>query len=689
MNRYIQHHWLHRLQQFPLLAMLIPLVLGLLCYRYPGLGNTWIMISCCSIALLGNIILYWWRQRIPYSASLRLGFLTVSFFVAGYALQFSHDIRHSSKWYGHQRSADAYCVQLNQDAVLKPSTVWMPVTVIAAHDTLGGGWQSCIGSFNMYVYHRSDTLLLLQGQQLIVPANALSTIVSNRNPFGFDIVQYYARNNIYHQMFVAPEAIQQHHFFSPSSIRHRWKNTFQTILRANIKDSVTLSLVEATMLNERASLPDDLLKSYSDTGITHIIAISGMHILLFAGIILWPLRFSFFKKRKKALYILSIILVWWYVALTDYPPSAVRAVVMFTCWAIGKMSNKEVYSLNFWALSAIVLLCYNPLWIYNVGFQLSYLAVLSILLFYQPIRSAFYFSKGIINAVWNILALSIAVQILVFPLVIYYFNQFPLWGIIVNIPAAWFSSALMFLSIIIISGGALGFNMALCGKLLAWICQVFHQLIQWFAIHTPLLFKQLYLDVGDCVFLFAAILFFSIGILQRRKLSLALGAVIAVVGIAVNVVAMVTAHKEERIVVYSYPKTSAVDVFKKGSVYHLNNWDEKAYQQITQKAMLGYRVQQEYWDTAQQLIGIKGKRILYARQDQLQEEASVFDIDALILSESATFQPALWYAVYKPQKIILDASFPRWKALKWKQGLESSGAMVHSVTLEGAWVFPR
>ncbi|RYE51237.1 MAG: ComEC/Rec2 family competence protein, partial [Sphingobacteriales bacterium] len=161
-----------------------------------------------------------------------------------------------------------------------------------------------------------------------------------------------------------------------------------------------------------------------------------MHIVLLAGIILWLLNIVPTTKGKVMKYGISIVVVWLYIALTGFPPSAVRAAVMFNLVALGMMLDRKADPVNNWAAAGVLILVYNPYWLYDVGIQLSFLAVLSILLFYSPVKAWLTPANRVLAWLWDVVAVSIAAQLLVFPLVIYYFHQFPLLGIAANVPAA-------------------------------------------------------------------------------------------------------------------------------------------------------------------------------------------------------------------------------------------------------------
>jgi competence protein ComEC len=192
-----------------------------------------------------------------------------------------------------------------------------------------------------------------------------------------------------------------------------------------------------------------LLKSYADSGVIHIIAISGLHLALiceFLQIILLTKTQN--KSGRRIKLALMITCLWSYSLLSGASPSVIRAAGMFSLALFAKNIFREITLYNLLAASAFLLLCYDPFWIFDTGFQLSYAAVLSLGLFSKPIRDLFPLANKILDALWNAASVSIAAQLLTTPLSIYYFHRFPTYFLIANLPAVPLSS-------IILAGGIL------------------------------------------------------------------------------------------------------------------------------------------------------------------------------------------------------------------------------------------
>jgi competence protein ComEC len=196
------------------------------------------------------------------------------------------------------------------------------------------------------------------------------------------------------------------------------------------------NIIQALLLGERTHLEDEVKVSFSNTGIIHILAISGLHIGLISTMLLWllsPLKRH--AKTKNFPYIIAILSLWVYAVLVGFSPSVVRAVTMFSFINIGLLIKRESSIINTIAASMFILLIYNPFYIFDVGFQLSYGAVFAIVLFYPIFKKWYYPQNKLVKFFYDILLVSLAAQIGVLPLSLYYFHQLPGLFLIANLVA--------------------------------------------------------------------------------------------------------------------------------------------------------------------------------------------------------------------------------------------------------------
>ena len=199
-----------------------------------------------------------------------------------------------------------------------------------------------------------------------------------------------------------------------------------------------LKVASALLLGYRENLDKELVKSYASAGAMHVLAVSGLHV----GILYLLLTriFSFLKKVKKVKngkFILTILIVsflWFYAIMTGLSASVMRATTMFSFIVIGnELLNRKTSIYNTLAVSAIILMIINPFIVYQVGFQLSYVAVVGIVYLQPKLNRLFYSRYKLVRGVWAITCVSLAAQIATFPLSLHYFHQFSTYFFISNL----------------------------------------------------------------------------------------------------------------------------------------------------------------------------------------------------------------------------------------------------------------
>lgn len=317
-----------------------------------------------------------------------------------------------------------------------------------------------------------STNTLLQVDQNLAFFTTLTSINSPKNPYTFDYQRYMLKQQIHHQATIKYNEL---YFLTKET-------TFLGLaaeLRAEINyklnqfniSSNEIAVINALLLGQRQDISQELMENYINAGAVHILAVSGLHI----GIILLILQFLLspierLKNGKVFKFLCLIKLLWMYAVIAGLSPSVIRAVSMFSILAIGMNLKKLTHIYYTLILSALVLLLVNPYLLFEVGFQLSYTAVLSIVIF-QPIFQSFWRPKNkIVLFYWNVFTVSLAAQLGVLPVSLYYFHQFPGLFFLTNL------IIIPFLGIILL-GGLLVFFLALINSLPFFLLKAYTSII--------------------------------------------------------------------------------------------------------------------------------------------------------------------------------------------------------------------
>ena len=206
------------------------------------------------------------------------------------------------------------------------------------------------------------------------------------------------------------------------------------------------AVLSALLLGIRTQVSPEVLNNYSVTGAMHILAVSGLHI----GILYIVLSWIFVFLRGKTKGVLIIAIIWLYSFITGFSPSVERAAIMFSMITIAKEFKLYANIYNTLAASAMISLILNPLDMYDIGFQLSYLAVLGIVYCNSLAKHVFEPRNKIVKYFWEIVYVSLSAQLFTLPLTIYYFGQFPTYFLFTNLVAIPVSFIAMILGIAVI-----------------------------------------------------------------------------------------------------------------------------------------------------------------------------------------------------------------------------------------------
>lgn len=280
---------------------------------------------------------------------------------------------------------------------------------------------------------------LPQYGDILIIKNKLFEIDAPKNPGAFNYQRFSNIKQIYFQTYLNKDDYQ---VICEACGSKTWttifglRATFMQSLETHINDRAVLAITSALLLGQKDYLTPDIQEMYADTGAMHILAVSGLHV----GILLMILSFIFkplekMKSGKALKALLIIICIWLYAGITGFAPSVSRAALMFSLYLVGDLLNRNKNIYNILAASAFLILLFKPNMIAEVGFQLSYAAVFSIVWLYPYIYKTFFFSNRVLDFFWSISAVSLAAQIGTFPISLYYFHQFPVTFFVANLVA--------------------------------------------------------------------------------------------------------------------------------------------------------------------------------------------------------------------------------------------------------------
>ena len=294
-----------------------------------------------------------------------------------------------------------------------------------------------------------DTSQALRRKDICVFQTDLDLIQNKNNPGEFDSRHFWKHKSINRMAFVSADQFKVvgYEHWKMMDVFIGWRESFSDIIDQFLPLGDENAVAKGLILGDRTSIDSEISRKFGNTGAMHVLAVSGLHVAILVQILTYIL--ALFKKwisKKKAL-VLALVIVWIYAALTGFSPSVARSALMFSLLAGSTLFEKNYIPLNSLAFSAILLLFWNPHYLYDIGFQLSYLAMIGIFLFYQPLSKLFFTKVKWIQTAWEGTMVGIAAQVMTLPLTLYYFHQFPNYFVLTNLGLMIFSFLVLALGI--------------------------------------------------------------------------------------------------------------------------------------------------------------------------------------------------------------------------------------------------
>lgn len=367
------------------------------------------------------ILLFFISSVIRFSKEISTLFIAVSLFIAGILvtnLAFQHRILPNYK------ANYSGIVLTNTETREKSNRVECLLTQFSCADENKRISEKVVVYYKNYQELKSPEI----GDSVFIKT-IIKPVKPNINPGEFDYSKYLKNKCIYYTIFADSGNIYFGSNTGSIPIRRMAGKIQKAIQESFRKYEMTgpeLAVLTALFAGDRSLIDQETNNSYIATGAVHILSVSGMHVgilYLFISLLLGR------KKRSNRIVIVRLIVliltIWFYAFITGLSPSVIRASVMFSLFTLGKSFDRQINSYNIIAASAFLILIFNPLILFDVGFQLSYMAVLGIIYFQPRITNLFLFNTKVGNWIWQLTAMGIAAQLATFPLTLFYFHQFP------------------------------------------------------------------------------------------------------------------------------------------------------------------------------------------------------------------------------------------------------------------------
>ena len=573
---------------YPVLKILFPYVFGIILGYF--LPEKQINLLFCHFKtftfgiifiLLVQIFILLVQKRNFFLQRVLIWFLILSFFFAGYLSVFFH-------FHKNFESANVEKIIQKQTWIAEvkelPREREKSFKVIAKLGAINDSTYWLTKKVVLYFQKDSAIKTCRVGDKLLV-STKLAFIEPPKNPNQFDYGKFMKRKGIFLSGYVPKHSWEKTEEVNRTSLK-RYASYLQRFLSNKLVESglsgAEYSVAAVALLGNDETLEPDLRASYAATGASHILCVSGMNvgiIFLILNFLLLPLEQSVKTRHLKN--VILLVSVWLYANITGLTPSVTRAAVMFTFVISGKFLQRKTNVFHSLFTSMFILLTFNPLLLFELGFQLGYLAIFGIVLFQNKIEKWYKTRTKAGGYFWNLLTVSLSVQIFIAPISIYYFGQFPNYFLLTNIFVIPISFALMVTGVATLVFSFSEFLSKGLGFMLNFEVEIMNQFI-WFIEKMPgAMISNISINMVQ-VFLLYAILIIVLIYKKNRRKQILLSLFMMNIFVSIHCVALYKSKQHIEVVRYDISRCPTFQFCHRGRALifsdSIHNEHDKRYQ---------------------------------------------------------------------------------------------------------------
>jgi len=678
------------LERTPFLRLIVPLIAGIVVFQFVAVPLWGLLLGAgiaglvIVVSFLYKNLLMQYRFRWFFGTGVFFALLSLGYFIS------SQQNRNLS--FSHLNYPGVYYVELTSAPIEKQKTYKCEVKLLGEfnknqYHTAGG---------NAIVYIQKDSMAdrLLYGDRILVRTE-FKRPIGKVNPDGFDYAAYLKRKGIAATAYLASGTWQprgHNPAFSLYRQADRSRNHLLDIYRRFGIEGNEFAVLAALTLGFTDDLQPDLMASYSATGAMHILSVSGLHVGIIYVVIAFILSFMDKNRKLRVIRAIAIILfLWIYAFLTGLSPSVVRSALMFSLVAAAGAFERKSQIYNTVFMSAFFMLLFNPGYLFDVGFQLSYAAVLSIVFFQRPFSNLVPVNNKLLRWLRDLISVSVAAQLGTLPVTLYYFQQFPNYFLLTNIITIPLSTVVIYLAILLLCVNFVPYLSVGVAFLLKWSVWLMNLLIVWIQ-NLPFAVSSMPLRFDQMLMLFTAIGCITIFFYYRKFVALigGLSLIIAILVISV-LIKWQTLHTRE-FVVYSSSKSLHVNFIDCGRNYVLTE-DSADLKKIANRFWKTNSIDRPVRVTGQSWFKdgccvFDGKTILVANENWWKKKSLTgsLRVDYLIVGNKLKPKISALLDNVQPAHVVVDNSISEWYTQSVKEACRQRNISFYSVKERGAFV---
>ncbi|MCC9167844.1 ComEC/Rec2 family competence protein [Pontibacter harenae] len=695
---------------FPIVRIVLCFIVGIVMYlhwgsifRYVPEYTAFFITAFLVAAILANR----YKTAVAVNVAGIVGLL--SFFSLGAFITEYRTENQQPQHLNNLTDAPTHYVGVVADYVLQKSSY--QTTVLEVQQVkLQGKWQKAAGRVQLSVPHDSELEYELSYGDVLLVKGAPQEVAPPANPNQFNYKQYLASKHIHHRHYLQSFQYQKIVSDPPNTILYysiQLRRKLDALLKANVAEQREYSIASALILGVKDELDNSIRSAYASTGTMHVLAVSGLHVGLIYGVLMFFLgRLGKGKKQRVLSAILVLSLLWLYAFITGLSPSVMRAVLMLSLVTVGTAFSRRANIYNTIAFAALVLLFYDPYSLLDVGFQLSFLAVLGIVYLQPRFYKLLNVDNWLLDKIWGLFTVAVAAQLATLPLGLLYFHQFPTYFWFANLVVVPLATLVLYSGVIAIAfswvpgiswllfkvhfgftGGMNWINLAIQKLPLALINGIDITRVQAVLLYT---------------FLLALILFLAVKKLRYLSIAVAIVSVLSVQQIRETV----QQQHQRTLTVYSLRGSTALAFMEGQEAVLLTDsvlWQDSDNYSFNVQPHLWYKgIQQPQWQVlhnsitnskinhallpdSNSLYVWQQKRLLVLQKPLQIEAPTPLHLDYVLLTSNVKVKPEELQQ-FKAKLLLLDASNSPWYRERMHQQLDNLGIAYYDVAEKGAFV---
>lgn len=681
--------------KYPFVRMLIPLVLGIwFASFFPLFKLSFATMAATMLALFGVAVA---SSALVKTMRLNWFFGSVMacyLFIGGYALTCTSQAMASKDCYCHfKKDAKAYVVRVYDYPIERENNIRVPLQM---EYQFGDSLSSKVVSGKVMAnFQKTDSAFFLRYGDLIAINAPVGEVAGPKNPNEFDYRSYLMRRGITGQVFLGGDdwvGLQTNKANPIYAFAFRFRDILLASLQNCGLNNDEFGVAAAILLGYDDSLADEVRQRYIAAGAMHILCVSGLHV----GIIylLASALLSFLNRKKWQTTLKQIILlalIWFYALIAGLSPSILRASLMISFVIIGDMIGRKGFVVNTIAASAFVLLCVNPNNLFEIGFQLSYAAVIGIVLLQHPIYNLFYVKNRLIDKAWEITAVALSAQIATIPFTLLYFNQFTTYFWLSNLFMTPISFVVVISGMVLLLVSWIPYLNILVGYLVWGTVYLMNAFVSWVEQLPFSIIKGLYINDFEFLMLFLSFLLLLVAIAAgRRRILIGMLTVMLFFMFSLTYRVYMT-DKQKGMTIYSLRKHTAVDFVV--ATHHVLLADSAL---MADESALEYSLKgawtQRHLSHRPQIVDLKADY----EDVNIRKRKNLISFDGKLLalwdewnaSDSLSYRIPVDYMLvmgkqvpdvrsilngYEIKMLLVDGSVPNYLAVKWVNQAEEMG----------------